>query len=177
MATYDATTATCLIFVYRDGLLARLGHDLKLRVERFAITVTPGAAPSTARIEASLDTRSLRAVCFREDDADSPRPISAADRAQIERNAAEDVLDAARFPEATLTAAIEPGEGPQRLRGTLTLRGRSAPVEATVHTTEGRHVATVELCPSRFGIAPYRALLGALRVQDRVTVVVSVPAG
>jgi hypothetical protein len=35
----------------------------------------------------------------------------------------------------------------------------------------------VPLVPSRWGIAPYRALAGALKLQDRVIVRLSLPRG
>ena len=172
MPTYDQGAAECLIYSYKEGLLARLAHDLKLRVQRLQVSLDP-SAPS---VEAVLDTRSVEVLGFRRDGQDDPRPIGAFDRSQIEKNVHQDVLDSARFPEARFvsTAVAASAEG-FTVRGTLTLHGRSGEISAPVRRAGNRYLATVTLRPSQFGIKPYSAALGALKVRDEVTVTLSVP--
>jgi len=168
------TPAKIQVFTYKDGLLARLAHDLRLSLGRFEITregdeirgrFWPGSLTVDGAVGrgGELDTRAL----------------SASDRSKIAGNIAEHVLDLARFPEASFAgklAAGEQGEGTHTLVGTLTLVGRAVPLRVSVRAAGGRLVAEVPLVPSRWGIAPYRALAGAIKLQDRVLVTLDLPA-
>ena len=58
MRRLDAGTAECLVFTYREGLAAAMGHDLKLRVGSFAIEIDEAAR----RVDARFDARSMRVV-------------------------------------------------------------------------------------------------------------------
>ncbi len=173
MPTYDARTAECLIYTFKDGLLARLAHDLKLRVDGLSITID-AAAPS---VSATIDTRSVHVVGFRKDHRDDPRPLGSFERSQIESNLHHDVLDSPRFPEARFVSTAVSGSGETfTVRGLLTLHGRSSEITVPVRRVDDRYVATVTLVQSRFGIKPYSAALGALKVGDEVTVTLLVPA-
>lgn len=173
MPTYQAPDAECLVFTFKDGLLARLAHDLKLRVENLSLTV----APAGDTVRAVFDARSLRPLCFRHGDQDAPRPPSAADAQQITRHVAE-VLATDQYPDVTFASdRIEPDGDGFRVHGRLTLHGRSAPVTAVVSRRGDRYVARAALSQTDFGIAPFRAALGALRIKDSVTIELSVPAG
>lgn len=173
------TPAKIQVFTYKDGLLARLAHDLRLSLARFEITregdeirgrFWPGSLTVDGAVGrgGELDTRAL----------------SASDRSKIAGNIAEHVLDLARFPEASFAGKLAAGEqageqaadGAHTLVGTLTLVGRAVPLRVCVRAAGGRLVAEVPLVPSRWGIAPYRALAGAIKLQDRVLVTLDLPA-
>lgn len=176
MPTYQAPDAECLVFTFKDGLLARLAHDLKLRVETLSITIEPAESAGTA-VRAVFDARSLRPLCFRHGDQDAPKPPSTADAQQITRHVAE-VLATDQNPQITFASdRIEPDGDGFRIHGRLTLHGRSAPVTAQITRRDDRYVARAAIRQTDFGIAPFRAALGALRIQDRVTIELSVPAG
>lgn len=144
-----------------------MGHDLKLRVERFEIEV------ERATVSAKFATSSLRVVAAMRGGNEDPRALSDRDRAEIERNVARDVLEAHRYPEITF-ASTEVLAG--RVRGTLVLHGRELLGEFPFEQTASRCVARVDLDVRRFGIRPYSAMLGALRVAPIVRVVVSTPS-
>lgn len=175
MPTYDSSAAECLLYSFKEGLLARLAHDLKLRVTDLQVTIETNGS-GTPTVQAAFDARSVTVLCFRRDGQDDPRSIGASDRSQIEKNLHEDVLDSARFPQARFasTAVTQSADG-FIVRGTLTLHGRTAELTAPVRRIGDRYLATVTLRPSQFGIKPYSAALGALRVRDEVLVTLSVP--
>ena len=63
MARYDAYNSECLLFSFKDGLLARLAHDLKLQVERFSIEVDDTAHQIKATFDADRQNKGpVRAV-------------------------------------------------------------------------------------------------------------------
>ncbi len=161
---HDASTAECLVYTFREGLLSAVGHDLCLRVARFAVEVTGDAnAPS---ILARFDASSLRAT----------GDVSDGDARKIERNAADDVLDARRFPtiEFRSTRVVRDGER-ARVEGTLALHGATRPLAFDAVADERDWRAEVRLDQRDFGIKPFTAMLGALRVRADVLVRIRVP--
>ena len=102
----------------------------------------------------------------------APPALSPDDARKIERNAADDVLAARRFPtiEFRSTRVTRDGER-ARIDGTLTLHGAHAP--AAVRRRRRRRSAgsaEVRLDVRDFGIKPYSALFGTLRVRADVRV-------
>ena len=79
MARYDAYNSECLIFAYKDGLLSKLAHDLKMQVERFSIEVND----DTHGIEASFDPSSIRVLCARVDGRDDTTLLTDDDKKKI----------------------------------------------------------------------------------------------
>src|SRR5262249_31938193 len=96
------------------------------------------------------------------------------DRAKIERTMADDVLELRRHPVATFEGSID--RATMRVVGKLSLHGRTVELPAFVVRDDGSQLAMeVAFAPSRWGIAPYRALAGALKLQDRVVVKLVLP--
>ena len=158
---HDASTVEVLVYTYREGLLSAVGHDLCLRVSR--LTVDVGADDS---IVAEFDAASLRAHGVSPDDA-----------RKIEKNAADDVLAARRFPSITFRSTKVTRDGAERARieGTLTLHGVARPLAFDAVADGASWQAEVRLDVRDFGIKPYSALFGTLRVRADVRVVVRVP--
>ena len=174
MPTYDATAAECLIYTFKEGFLSRLAHDLKLGVTSLSVTVDT----EPLAVRASFETRSVQVLCFRRDGRDDPTPLGALERSQIESNLHTDVLGSARFPTAQfVSTSITPSSDGFVVRGALTLHGRTAEITAPVRRVADRYVASVTLRQTAFGIKPYSAALGSLKVRDELTVTLSVPAG
>lgn len=167
MKRFGPATATCEVFTFREGVLAGVGHDLKLRVDRFEIDA------ERAKVSARFDATSLRVVAAMRGGQEDARALSDRDRAEIERNIVREVLEARHYPEITFVSSeVLAGA----VRGTLTLHGRESSGEFPFEEADGRCVARVDLDVRRFGIRPYSAMLGALRVAPTVRVVVSTPS-
>lgn len=160
---------TIHVFTFKEGLLSRLAHDLRLRLERFEVQVEAG------RLTARFDTGSIRLDGIMRRGALDAVALSASDRREIEQTIATRVLDAAHHPSAVLTATLHAEGAGARVRGELDLHGRRAHVESLVRVEGDLLRAEVVLVPSRWGIAPYRAMGGTLKVQDRVRVEVTLP--
>jgi hypothetical protein len=154
---------------FREGMLAVIGHDLRLTAERFEVRVQAGAV--TARI-ALTSLRVIGSMVKGRLEQGSP---SIGDRAEIEQRLQGEILATARHPEATLNATVQAEGTAWTLAGTLSLCGHTEPVRMRAMRAGDVLEASVELKPSRYGIAPFRALGGALRVADRVVVRVRLP--
>jgi len=172
MPRYDAASAECFVLTFREGILSAVGHDLRLRVARFSIEVS-----DAGEIDARFDAASLEVVCAIVADADAPNALSPKDRREIESNA-RDVLEARRHPEIrfkSTSVARKPDSA--RIEGRLTLRGVERPLTARATLIGERFEAEMRLHQPDFGIAPFRAMFGALRLRPDVVVRVNVPAG
>ncbi len=160
-------TATITVFTYKDGLLARLAHDLQLSLAHFEID-REGDQVRGVFWPKSLSVDGVVVAGGKLDRG----ALSESDRRKIAGNIADSVLHLERFPEARFVGAVV---GERAVEGTLTLAGREAPLRVELRAEGERLRGEVVVVPSRWGIAPYRALAGAIKLQDRVLVKIDLP--
>lgn len=172
MARYDAYNSECLVFSFKDGLLARLAHDLKMQVERFSIELDE----KSQRIEATFDPSSLQVICAQIDGRDAPLALSDGDKKKIYDNITKDVLRARKHPEIRFESSeiVLRSEG-YSVEGRLQLHGRSRAIQVDVRPEGARWVTEVTIHQPDFGIKPYTAAFGALKIKPDVRIRVSVP--
>jgi hypothetical protein len=169
---FDAATAECRVFTFKEGLLSAVAHDLEIRVDAFAIDVDE----TTWRVDARFDPTSLRVVGAVRNGVVDPGELSESDTRTIEGNIARDVLDAARHPEIRFTSDRATARGDQlAIDGTLALHGRTRELRVNADRAAGGWAAEARLHQPDFGIRPYSAMLGTLRVQADVVVRVTFP--
>lgn len=163
--------ASVRIYTWKEGMLSRVGHDLRLEVTAFEVAVHPD------RIEAWFDAASVRCVTARRNKADAPGLLAEADLRQIDENTRGPVLDAIRFPRVTFVTTKIDREDDEEwvVAGNLTLHGTTRQVSGTAKLVGRARVATFRLNQPDFGIKPFSALMGTLRVQPRVDVEVTLP--
>jgi len=172
MPTYDASSAEVLLFSFKDGLLAKLAHDLKLRVDEFSIDV----ADDLSSVKATFQASRVSVLCAMKDGRDDHGTLSDGDKKKILSNVADDVLNSRRHPTITFESTGVREQGSSRVvTGNLTLNGQTRSVSATVREDGASWVTDVNLQQPDFGIKPYKALAGALKVKPEVRVSVRVP--
>lgn len=155
---------------FRDGLAAQAGHDLTIEATRWSAVLGVNDDLSPADLDVRID---MGALVVREGTG-GVKPLSDRDRREIAVTARK-VLASDRFPEAVFAAAgFEPGAGGGgEISGTLTIRGQERPLHVRVtQTGTDRYHAEAQVVQSNYGIKPYTAFLGALRVRDAVDIAV-----
>jgi len=158
---------TIHVFTFKDGVLSAVAHDLRVRLEQFAITLEGEA------VHGEFDLRSLSLDGPVRDGVVHPDEYDASKRADVEKAMHGDVLHTDKHPMARFTGrAAAKGEG-FAVSGELELAGQKAPVAFDVSRDNGTYRAQVELVPSRWGIAQYKALFGAIRLKDVLRVEVA----
>lgn len=157
MARYDSTTAELLIFTFKEGALAAVAHDLKLRAEKFTLELDD----SSCRLLVEAD--SLRVVTPMKDGQDNPSAMPRALYGEIEKNTRGEVLDAKRFQTIEFRST---SLGADAVVGLLTLHG----VTRELRGRRAGNVAEFELDQRDFGVKPYSAMLGTLKVKPVVKV-------
>ena len=158
-----------LVLTYREGVAQKVGHDLILEVTAWTATVEVGAdaVPLSLALDADADALHVRRGLH------GAKPLTDSDRASIRDNIARKVLRPQAI--AFRSTRIDAAGGELRVAGLLTLAGKSRPTEFVVALdTGGRVTGRLALRQSEWGITPYRALMGALRLRDEVEVSIDV---
>ena len=173
MASFDEANAECSVFTYKEGMLSALAHDLKHRVTTFSVEVDD----STRAIDATFDASSLVVECVMKDGAPASATLKDSHRAEIQRNVVKDILHAKKYPTIRFRSSrVEPEGDCYRIVGVLSLHGVDREVETLTRREDGRLIVEVELHQPDFGIKPYRAMMGTLKIKPVLNVRLSLPA-
>jgi hypothetical protein len=152
------------LFTFKEGLLARLAHDLRLSVGQFEVRIDQN------RVVATFDAASLHVDGVARGEHVDPNALSVEDKAKIETTIRRELLTAAEHPKIELNGTLQREGAGFAIEAELHLHGHVQGLRVPVRLERGRAFSEVELLPSRFGIPPYKALGGAIRLQDRVVV-------
>ena len=151
------------------GSASRMGHRLVLNVEDWSaeVTVTDGV-PVAVTFRADLDSLQV------ESGSGGVTPLTVVDKQVIRRNAAK-VLEVADYGEVTFTSAeVTMADDEVTVTGDLTIHGVTQSLTAVLTRDGDRLTASVPVVQTDFGIRPYSAMLGQLKVSDEVAVDVDV---
>lgn len=165
--------ASIRVKTYRQGVASRAGHDLVIDVARWQATLSVDQTGAT--IELTADPRSL---VVREG-VHGVKPLSENDRVEIEKNIDEKALRGAPINFRSSRAAPVGDDGRVAVAGNLEMAGQTRPIRFVLSVDrEGSVEGVARLTQSEWGIKPYSALMGALKVADEVEVVcaASLPA-
>ncbi|MDB5068255.1 MAG: YceI family protein, partial [Chloroflexi bacterium] len=100
-------------------------------------------------------------------------PLSDKDRADIKKNIAQKVLTSGTVSFKS-TSIESSGDGRFTVNGELTIAGTTRPVRLELTQNGDRVSGRVSIRQSDFGIKPFSAMLGALKVADPVDLEVDV---
>lgn len=165
-------SGTCEIEIYSTGLLGSFGHDLRFQLEQFEIRVD-----AHGHVEGTFWPESLRVEGAIVDGEVDHSELSESNCEEIRANLRRDVLDLDRHETVDFEGAYELIEGGRafEVSGELTLVGRSEPLTTRVERRDGRCRTDIGLLQSKWGIEPYSAMMGALKVEDRLQIRLDVP--
>lgn len=170
---FDSSSAECLVLTYKEGLLSAVAHDLQIRVGRFDIEIDDARSSVSARFDAA----SLEVVGAVSGGVVREGALSEADKRKIEHTIADEVLHVRKHPEIRLSSNDVAPEGDGfRIRGDLALHGHTKAIAFVARREGDRFVAEVRLHQPDFGIKPYSALLGTLKIKPDILVRCAIPA-
>lgn len=149
-----------LLKTSRSGLGRRAGHDLTIEATRWSGLVDG----LSVRVTVEVDGLEVR------EGTGGVRPLSDSDRTEIKKNLRK-VLAAHRHPEITFTSTRATGT-PEAItvEGELAIMRRSEQVTVRAAATGDRLRGGATVRQSRWGIKPYSAFFGALKLADDVEV-------
>ena len=157
------------VWTFKDGLLSRVAHDLCIRARDAALQALPD---DPERLLVTLSVASFEVLG--QAHGERVTPLRPKDHAEIARNLqSAKVLDAARHP--TIRVRVRPPavlESPARADAEIELQGRRIPVQlVSTRADDGvTWTGALELTHRQLGLTPFKAMLGALKLQERLRV-------
>ncbi len=147
----------------RSGAAAKAGHDLIIDVTSWEATLEVGDASS---LSLSADPTSLRV----REGKGGMQALKDDDKEDIHKTIDKDVL---KQKDVSFTSSsIESAGDGLKVSGDLAMGGKSKPITFQLSESGGTLSGSASLKQSDWGIKPYSALFGALKVNDEVKVVV-----
>jgi polyisoprenoid-binding protein YceI len=181
----DGAQSQVLVFVYKEGAMARIGHNHVLAVRELSgelkLAADPAQSEFVLRFPVSaivVDDPELRGA----QGPDFQTPITDTGVAGTrEHMLAEPLLDAAHFPEITLASAqVQPAGNDWQVLTRITVRDHTAevPVPVQLERREGSLVlhGQFTVTHTQLGLTPMSVMFGALKVADALRVEFSLVA-
>jgi hypothetical protein len=168
----DKGASKLVLRTRKEGLLARLAHDLEITAGEFAGSASVDGDAWTAEI--AIPVSSLRVAGALRGDSLDTNTLSPKDRADIERKIREEVLSAG--PEVRARAA---GSAPDRGEATVSIGSSSARVHVSHAKTEpsgaGFSVTgRAEVSLRALNIREVKGPLNAFRLRDTIEVLYTI---
>ena len=148
--------------------MAKVGHDLVIQVGSWRATLTVGEDATESSVELSADPGSLRVI----HGSGGMKELGDQDIANIERTIVDEVLEGREISFRSNRAKPSPAGDRISFEGELTIGERTRPIGFDLAVEgDGALRANAVVKQSDWGIKPYSALFGALKVRDEVDVV------
>ncbi|WP_245694512.1 YceI family protein [Streptomyces abyssalis] len=153
----------------RTGLGRKAGHDLTIEAASWSgdVAVDP-ADPGRSSVTVTVDVASLEAV----EGVGGLKALTDSDRADIKGTIRDKILRPGEHPTITFVSTVVAGSPESfTVTGDLTIMGTTRPITIEAGLGgDGRVRGAGTVVQSSWGIKPYSALAGALRLSDEVRV-------
>ena len=158
-----------LLRTSRTGLGSKAGHDLTIEVSRWSgVAVVDTARPANSSVTVDVDADSFEV----RQATGGVKPFTDRDRTDVKKTIREKILHPARHPEISFRSTRITGQPDAfTIHGDLAIVGVIRPVTIPcAASADGRVRGTATVKQTDWGIKPYSAFLGALRLKDEVQV-------
>ncbi|MEA2280218.1 MAG: hypothetical protein QOK21_825 [Solirubrobacteraceae bacterium] len=140
-----AATGSLCVKTYREGVAAKVGHDLVLEVGTWEATVQNGPGEMAGELQA--DATSLRVLSGER----GVKPLT--DRDEIRKNIDDKILR--RQPVELHSTAVRASADELAVEGELTVAGSTRPVSARLTlSSDGQLTGTIPVVQSQWGSSP-----------------------
>ena len=148
------------VYTYKAGLLSPMAHDLQISLSRW--NLQPEGSHWLFQADAAhleIDGPIVRGQL-------EQRGITDKDRRKIKNHIQDTILKTQSHPKIIFRGRPKN----HTLEGELRLKGRIQPITIPLRNDGSLVRGEVEIQPSRWGITPFKALGGAIKLQDRIRV-------
>jgi polyisoprenoid-binding protein YceI len=162
---FGPENSTLAVNTGRTGAVARAGHDLLIHVTSWEATLAVADDPAKSRVEVTADGSSLRVL----EGTGGIQALDEDDKQNIQQTIDDEVLHRTRA--SFRSSSVRPTASGLHVEGELSLLERTHPLafDVSADGNEGIEAVAV-ITQSDFGMKPYTALFGALKVADDVRV-------
>jgi hypothetical protein len=156
--------ATLTVRTKKGGAAAKAGHDLELQVTRWSATLELGEKPQASL---TADSTSFTVV----EGTGGVKPLDAEEKRAIPQTIDEEVLQGTPIEFRSSRVDIDQGGHTVDVEGDLELFGQQHAVAFKLNVGfNGRMSGIAQVTQSEWGLTPYTALFGTLKVADDVEV-------
>jgi polyisoprenoid-binding protein YceI len=156
--------ATLTVRTGKGGAAAVAGHNLLIEVTSWSATLTLDDAPT---LELTADSRSFKV----REGSGGIQSLGEDDKANIEQTIGDEVLTGGEIE--FRSTSVEGTDGRLTVQGELNLLGQRRPLTFELAVgDDGRIAGEATLKQTEWGIKPYSALFGTLKVADELKVAV-----
>lgn len=160
--------ATLSVLTKRTGAAAKAGHNLTIHVTAWEATLELADDPAQTSMELTVDPTSLHV----HEGTGGMQALGDDDKANIHQTIDDEILE--RRDIAFRSTRVQAGGdgGHLRVEGDLTLASKTKPIAFDLAIADdGALKAAAVVTQTAWGMKPYSALFGALKVVDEVDVV------
>ena len=163
---FGPDNARLTVSTKRTGAASKAGHDLLIEVGSWSATLDRDADPA---LTLTADSRSLRVL----EGTGGIQALDDDDRAGISQTIDEEVLKGTPIEFRSTSVELSGDGAPAAVEGELELAGKRHPISFELTAGEdGRLTGRATVKQSDWGMRPYSALFGTLKVADEVEVAV-----
>ncbi len=162
--TLGPDNGTLSVRTKKGGAIAKAGHDLLIRVREWSATLDVGEDATPTAIELTADSSSMQVI----EGTGGMTSLGDDEKRGIAQTINEEILKGTRI--AFRSTEITSHGDHLHVSGELEIIGTTRPATFSLSADDGRLAGTATLMQSNFGIKPYSALFGTLKVQDEITV-------
>ena len=160
----------------RTGAAAKAGHDLVIHVTSWEATLEVAEDPAQSSLSLDADATSLRVI----EGTGGMQALGDEDKQNIEQTINDEVLKRGRIEFHATSVQRAGADENLRVEGDLALGGTTHPIAFELAIGAGGKLsAKAVVTQSLWGMTPYTALFGTLKVSDDVVVELKakLPAG
>lgn len=159
------------VYTFKEGLLSKLAHDLLIDVTNFKVNLdVPEAGFASGSLELEIQTNSLKVICALKD-GERTDALKEKDIADIEKDTAGKVLHPDKYPIVNFRSkAIHEKDGGYKINGDLRLHGVTKSIDFDIDTNGENLKGMITLLQKDYGIKPFKAMLGTLRIKNEINI-------
>ena len=167
----DTNSGDLHVYTFKEGLLSKLAHDLLIDVTGFKVNLeVPEAGFASGSLELEIQANSLKVICALKDE-EKTDALKEKDIADIERDMGVKVLHPDKYPTATFhSKSIQGKNGGYKISGDLSLHGVTKSIDFDIDTSGGNIMGMITLLQKDYGIKPFKAMMGTLKIKNEINI-------
>ncbi len=167
----DTNSGNLHVYTFKEGLLSKLAHDLLIDVTDFKVNLdVPEAGFSSGSLELEIQANSLKVICALKN-GERTDALKEKDIADIEKDMGVKVLHPDKYPTANFRSkAIQEKDGGYHINGDLSLHGVTKSIDFDIDTNGENLKGMITLLQKDYGIKPFKAMLGTLKIKNEINI-------
>jgi polyisoprenoid-binding protein YceI len=167
----DTNSGDLHVYTFKEGLLSKLAHDLLIEATDFKVNLeVPEAGFASGSLELEIQANSLKVICALKD-GERTDGLKEKDVADIERDMGVKVLHPDKYPTANFRSkSIQEKEGGYNINGDLSLHGVTKSIDFDIDTSGENLKGTITLLQKNYGIKPFKAMMGTLKIKNEINI-------